>query len=354
MSKQTGPGDTVPPPSPLSGAGAPRPGTAGPPGFGLGPSKMPHNNRQPELLAVIWVLTASAALFLGLRLYCRLLKSRRIFSEDWVLVASFVCLLTQSVLVTVQVGMGFGRHFWDIPMQNAEPLILLGFVVITLVIVSQVWSKTSFAMTLLRLTTISRTRYFLWFVIVSINAIMGLNALLIWIRCSPLDKAWKPFASGGTCWDGQFGITFGIVASVYSGITDVVLAFLPWKLILPLQLKMAEKIGVILALSMGILAGVAAAFKASYISTLGLPDFEYDGVPLITWGAAEPAITIIAASVPVLRVFVRDITAASQGYFQRSGSGGVAALECGKVSIRPSFKPDETRNYEERTMPTPN
>jgi hypothetical protein len=39
----------------------------------------------------------------------------------------------------------------------------------------------------------------------------------------------------------------------YSGAMDLVLALLPWTVILKLQMKMKEKIGVALAMSMGVL-----------------------------------------------------------------------------------------------------
>jgi hypothetical protein len=41
--------------------------------------------------------------------------------------------------------------------------------------------------------------------------------------------------------------------TAYSGIADVLLAFLPWKVVLALQMKRREKIGVAVAMSMGIL-----------------------------------------------------------------------------------------------------
>jgi hypothetical protein len=41
--------------------------------------------------------------------------------------------------------------------------------------------------------------------------------------------------------------------TAYSGIVDVILALLPWKIILALQMKRREKIGVAIAMSMGIL-----------------------------------------------------------------------------------------------------
>jgi len=39
----------------------------------------------------------------------------------------------------------------------------------------------------------------------------------------------------------------------YSGIMDFVLALLPWKVIWKLQMKRKEKVGVALAMSMGVL-----------------------------------------------------------------------------------------------------
>jgi hypothetical protein len=40
---------------------------------------------------------------------------------------------------------------------------------------------------------------------------------------------------------------------VYSALADVALAFLPWKYLLGLQMSTKEKIGVVVAMSMGLL-----------------------------------------------------------------------------------------------------
>jgi hypothetical protein len=40
---------------------------------------------------------------------------------------------------------------------------------------------------------------------------------------------------------------------VYSGVCDLALALAAWKVIMSLQMKMAEKIGVSIAMSMGVL-----------------------------------------------------------------------------------------------------
>ena len=38
---------------------------------------------------------------------------------------------------------------------------------------------------------------------------------------------------------------------------------------------------------------------------MGNKDIMFDSAPLVVWGHAETATTIIAASIPVLRVFVK-------------------------------------------------
>jgi hypothetical protein len=43
------------------------------------------------------------------------------------------------------------------------------------------------------------------------------------------------------------------ISPVYSGAMDIVLALLPWKIIWPLTMNHKEKIGVLVAMSMGVL-----------------------------------------------------------------------------------------------------
>ncbi len=43
------------------------------------------------------------------------------------------------------------------------------------------------------------------------------------------------------------------IAAVYSGVLDVVLAFLPWKIIWMATINRKERIGALIAMSMGVL-----------------------------------------------------------------------------------------------------
>ena len=114
----------------------------------------------------------------------------------------------------------------------------------------------------------------------------------------------------------------------YSALMDIVLALLPWKVIWPLNMRKKEKIGAIVAMSMGVFAGITGIIKlvqtprmkegdvcksssprsrsiGLYLLLFIVTDIRTDnGVVLIIWSTAESTITMMAASVPVLRTLL--------------------------------------------------
>ncbi|KAL1848343.1 hypothetical protein Daus18300_013625 [Diaporthe australafricana] len=84
------------------------------------------------------------------------------------------------------------------------------------------------------------------------------------------------------------------------------MAVLPWRIIWETRMERKEKVGVLIAMSMGLCAGAAAFAKCSQIPQISFFDETYTGASLVIWGAAEPAITIMAASIPALRVLLTD------------------------------------------------
>jgi hypothetical protein len=82
--------------------------------------------------------------------------------------------------------------------------------------------------------------------------IMLPSALITWIRCSPVQKAWDNQVEG-ECWDPSITINYGIFNAAWCAAADIALALIPWWLIWGLQLNLREKIGVGIAMSMGVL-----------------------------------------------------------------------------------------------------
>lgn len=103
---------------------------------------------------------------------------------------------------------GLGRHSWDLTVKDPVRFTLLLSSRATVTITAIVWTKSAFAVTLLRLTT-GRMKTFVWFILISMNVVMGVSALVPWIQCRPLAKGWDASLEG-TCWAPGVGVDIWI------------------------------------------------------------------------------------------------------------------------------------------------
>ncbi|KAE9372547.1 hypothetical protein N431DRAFT_408830 [Stipitochalara longipes BDJ] len=271
----------------------------------------------PLLAGVSWLLVVVSCIFLCLRIYCKFVRGRGLWWDDAVLISAWVCLCVDTCFISVTTSMGFGRHFKDIDPKVLPYIGLLGNFSSLFAILAAMLSKISFALTLFRISEF-RMRVVLCFIIGTVFMALGTSALMGWIQCTPIARNWD-YTVKGTCWNPQVYVIEGMVSGAYGGCMDMVLALLPWKMIWGLQMKKKEKFAIALAMSMGIFAGAMAIIKTVYMPQMANEDFSYIGVPLILWGQTESAVCIIAASIPLLRVMLRN---ASGKYFNPSLSVG--------------------------------
>ena len=76
-------------------------------------------------------------------------------------------------------------------------------------------------------------------------------------------------------------LTYATFAGAYSAAMDFVLAFIPWPLIWSLKLKKKEKLGVAVAMSLGVVAGATATMKCLALQTMAGGDFTCRSTPLL-------------------------------------------------------------------------
>ncbi|KAJ4986018.1 hypothetical protein SVAN01_08496 [Stagonosporopsis vannaccii] len=89
---------------------------------------------------------------------------------------------------------------------------------------------------------------------------------------------------------------------------DFLLALCRWLIVHRLQMKRREKWSIIVALSLGCLAGVACAIKTAYLPLIGTwANFTYNIAGVLVWAMTESAITIVAASIPFMGLMMQDI-----------------------------------------------
>ncbi|KAK0664481.1 hypothetical protein QBC41DRAFT_380726 [Cercophora samala] len=314
------------------------------------PALLPHDNAGPQLLAVGWTLWCAAGLFLGTRVYCKLIGSRRLWWDDHFLIASQIIHLAATCLMTTLVAdMSYGKHPWDRPGVSPIPSpkeLLLMMSRTTLTIAAMSWSKTAFAITMLRFFDGWMKWAVVWFIIVSMNIAFGLTATVPWLLCTPVHKTWDLTAEG-SCRPFNVSVVLAYVSGAYSVVCDLVLALLPWVVISKLQMRTKEKLGVGIAMSMGIMAAVMALIKTISLQNLLKMDSFYTA-QLNIYDTAEISVTIIAASIPALRVLFKEVrtSARTKGrqYYHQDATPQYGANRSGVVV---TVKAEGGKNMEE-------
>lgn len=165
---------------------------------------------------------------------------------------------------------GYGVHWYDFDWTKLGDMVKALQLQSCFILIAIIWSKTSFGVTLLRLTE-KRMRWIVWFCIITTNIFMGLSILFNFVHCTPVQSTWDTTVEG-ECWGGNTLLNYHIFAAVYSSIMDVVLALLPWKLVWSLQMKRREKAGVAIAMSMGIFAGATSLIKVTKLPAMNSTD----------------------------------------------------------------------------------
>ncbi|KUI55848.1 hypothetical protein VP1G_03182 [Cytospora mali] len=300
----------------------PPPGGYSPPTNGThGPG--PHSSVEsdghdlgPIAISMCWAMTSVAALFLGTRLYVKFTAHRGMWWDDYVLLASWSMLVAFSASTTYATKVGLGKH--EGSTDDPTPLQLMIVVATVFSVLGAAWSKTSFALTLLRITK-GKLYWMIWAIIVSLNIILTFNAILQFIWCTPARAAWDTMVSR-KCWNRGIVVKYTIFAAAYSAVMDFLLAGVPWLVIMNLKMRRKEKIGVSVCMSLGLIAGVTSIVRAVEVPSLYASDYTYEASRLLIWTAAELATTIIAASIPVLRALLRDIVNSSYKNRGQTGS----------------------------------
>lgn len=104
------------------------------------------------------------------------------------------------------IATGYGKHPWDEPSVN----LVITMVRTTFTITAATWSKTAFAITMLRLAK-GWVKWATWFILISLNIVCGLNAMIGWVGCTPVQKSWNRTIEG-KCLPLNFVINLGYVA----------------------------------------------------------------------------------------------------------------------------------------------
>ncbi|OTB06547.1 hypothetical protein M426DRAFT_9677 [Hypoxylon sp. CI-4A] len=264
----------------------------------------------PMMNAVDWSLVSLASIFLGLRIYCKFGRHRGLWWDDHILISAWACLVVAVGFITSSISLGFTSPQGPKTPEAAVRLQIHGGVQNVFFGLATVLSKTSFGVTLLRVAE-GRIKMLVLFLTVTMNLAVFLYIIFTFFKCEPKIYSW---IKGPGCWSTAKYIHYGIFAGAYSAFVDFSFAIIPWFLIMNLQMRTREKFGVAIAMSCGVIAGITALMRCVYLPQLNTGKFSTQGTTLVIWYVAESSVTIIAASIPVLRALIKEISSSIDKY----------------------------------------
>ncbi|KAJ5356382.1 hypothetical protein N7517_010991 [Penicillium concentricum] len=166
--------------------------------------------------------------------------------------------------------------------------------------------KASLCLSYLRLisgTSKSRYRVVIWVVIIASTLGHFAGALSLMFNCTPVRRSWNAHVPG-TCLP-VGGLFYGL--AIFTIITDVIIIILPIPLLVGLNIKTAQKAGVVCLFLLGLFTTICSIMRLTQIQRVAFGDGN--STMLVLWGTIEfnvgNIVTCIPYLAPLLKGFVR-------------------------------------------------
>ncbi|KAL6708607.1 hypothetical protein ACN47E_002588 [Coniothyrium glycines] len=264
-------------------------------------SKHGYIDPQVQLNTGLWTLFAGATVFLALRMWIKVTRRHGLWWDDHILLISWVILAANNSIITVEYATGYVTDTWDDRMHILINITSCG------TLIGQSLTKTAFAVTLLKLTK-NHLRWVLWFCIVTMNLYMVVKVFFQWAKVceKPSYDVWYRL---NFCLNWKFREDFKEGGNVYNIIMDFVLATFPWIITWNLDMRKVEKIGLCVAMSLGMVVAIVSAVRTGWKDEGNEKDAYYfwRNAHSNIWYSSEIVGTIIVQCIPVLRPLLRDI-----------------------------------------------
>ncbi|KAF2207066.1 hypothetical protein CERZMDRAFT_102763 [Cercospora zeae-maydis SCOH1-5] len=271
----------------------------------------PHRRHWLPPYAV--TLCSAATLMVATRLWIRARKhAGGLGLDDILLVCGWLCLLwfTALAIINSEVYMT-SRHMWDIPIATYESIALVTWIAELAFLLCSCFTKVSVLMFYRRLVDLTVSKYWIWTVMCAISFTIAYSLafiLLLVFNCSPTEAYWKSFNPSWkveyTCVDTT---VVNLLAGVLSIVSDLYSVILPCLMTRHLRLPAAQKLGLFLVFSLGLLAVLASSVRTYWLYKVGhSSDVSTSIFYVFIWAQLELSLGIMCTSLPSLRVLLRE------------------------------------------------
>ncbi|RAH58693.1 hypothetical protein BO85DRAFT_395920 [Aspergillus piperis CBS 112811] len=269
-----------------------------------------HQTKGPRILAVFWAMTSLAILAVAARLFIRIKVLRNPGADDWLIAASMVFSISYSVVTTVDVALGYGKHAVVIA-DRLELVLLVNYVNFALGIISFALPKLAVAALLSRFlnpTTIQRA--ILWGLTGFVALVSCICILVLFTMCDPARALWDTslLSKGAHCRSSWILVDYAIFTGAVSAFTDLYLAIYPTVILLKLHMSLRKRLALCAALGLSAVACAMAIIKCMQLPGLAdLSDTTFATADLVIWTSIESNVVILASCIPTLQPLLEII-----------------------------------------------
>ncbi|PWY84765.1 integral membrane protein [Aspergillus heteromorphus CBS 117.55] len=263
------------------------------------------------ILGVCLGLTLLMVTTVCLRLAIRF-HARRLEASDYVMVVTMIFSIIYSALCIAQSRYGLGLPLKLRPEEDLPQYTQLNYAGRPFYQVGIAGFKASLCLNFLRLISgTSKTFYrILIWVVITLSTVGHLvGALILIFDCQPVDRAWDPTIAGSCL---PTGPTFYGLAA-FTIVCDVAIIMLPIPLLLQLNIKPAQKAGVVCLFLLGLFTTGCSILRLTQIHRVAYGDGN--STMLVLWGTIEfnvgNIMTCVPFLAPLLKGAVRDFRSSS-------------------------------------------
>ncbi|RKF64650.1 putative integral membrane protein [Erysiphe neolycopersici] len=264
----------------------------------------PQESRKAYIMRVGIIFFVITMIVLGCRLFTRYSNTGKLWADDWVALVAGICLVIVASLQIYVCSLGFGKHMWQIPLNEGLQLVKPFYALQFLYIAVQVLAKISLLLVYQRIYPSSKfQRICTWGIaFVAMHGVAFTFTILF--QCRPIESSWNPNINK-KCLSAP---AIGFAGAGFSIVEDLVIIILPLPQLLRLQVKTAQKIALIFMFSIGSFACITSIVRLKYLSAFeNSTDLTWENTDILVWSILEIEVTVICACLPTLRPLFVEI-----------------------------------------------
>ncbi|RAQ59677.1 hypothetical protein AFCA_011477 [Aspergillus flavus] len=312
-------------------------GPAGIPPPGVKPNLVNPPNQRISGQAAILVCGIVASIALFMRIYTRIFVIRKTNMSDYSIIVAWGIYMSLCVICWLGNDAGPAVDMWNLRLQDFRRMQYWFHTGSIIYGISIFFIKASILLQIVDIFVPSRKNdlmFWMCHALIWINLVFYLiSSFLEIFACRPLNKAWDPLITRGSCMD---MFLLNCIASSVNAASDLIILVLPQLRIWRLQMPLPKKLAVSAVFLFGIIACISSIVRLAFAVRLmqNKDNISYYSWLAGFWPQPEIASGIVVACLPVLPKLLNSLKQSGRiARVNKSLQGLISSLSFGSRRI---------------------